>query len=232
MKIWYHSFLFLLVTLASLGVFTGCGGGGNDAIAATGPNTITFTFTWPATASGVVDLSTANSLKIVLHDEAGNIVGNGLIKRPANSESQASSLPLANLPTGRIFYTATAYSSANATGSPLATVTGAKTLTTATGTVTLGTGAVNHIMFNNRAINLSAHATYQLSVVAMTETHEILLLPTNVTYSYQSDNLEVASVSSQGLITGHASGTANIIASATIGGQTFETMNPAVVTVQ
>ncbi|HEX2951522.1 MAG TPA: Ig-like domain-containing protein [Armatimonadota bacterium] len=233
MKHWYRFLSVSVIALASLVFFAGCGGG--DAATASTGKSLTFTFTWPSTSDGVVDLSAANSLGIVLHNEAGNVVGNGRIKRPLPGEPQSSLLSIVNLPSGRIIYTVTAYNTDDATGTQVASATGAKTLdsTTTSGTIALGTGAVNHIMFNNRAITINRNATYQLTVVAMTETHQILLLPTDVVFTFQSDQPGIASVSDhQGLVTGSTVGVANITATATLGGQQFETMNPAVISVQ
>jgi hypothetical protein len=197
--------LFALVALLGAGVaallLAGCGGGGNNGLPgapATGRGVVRFTIQWPEPQASRLIPVAAQSIKIVGKASSGGrtVVEKVVPRPPAGQNTTTVNLP--NLPAGATIFTATAYPTADATGTPQAT--GSVTVTVVAGqtvnapTLTMGTTIVK-VQIDVPNVALTPGQSTQVTASALDAQNNVVLT-SGSTFAWQVQELSGVSVTS------------------------------------
>ena len=203
------TFLVPIAVAALSAILVGCGG--NQASGTRrSVGRLLFTVTWPAAPASragrprVIPLS-AQSLRVDVK-QGGTLFTSAVIVRPASTAS------FAEVPTGAMNVTATAYASADGTGTPLATATVASTIVesaTASVDVTMAS-TIDHLEVTPSPYAVAALQSGAINVVGKDAGGNIVLIDPSA-LSFSSSNTALATVTSGGVVTAGA-----VVGSATI----------------
>lgn len=196
----------LLPTLAALAAF-GCGGSGSSSSGATETvGNARISIVWPAPTRLVPDASNSITVSFL---RGASVVASQTVARP--DEGGASTLEFPSLPATNLTLRAQAFPNANGTGTAQASATKAVTIaanTMNTMAITMAS-TIETVSMTPTLVNLALNGT-QAIVASPTNANGATVLVSNANVTWTSSNTAVATVSSTGVVTGVAAGTATI----------------------
>ncbi|MBB6051158.1 Ig-like domain-containing protein [Armatimonas rosea] len=208
----------LLCTLPLLGVattLTGCGGASSLATVAAATGRATLSITWPE-ATRLIPTA-ANSITISFL-QGTTVVNTQTVARPANGSS--STLSFETLPLGSLTVVASAYPNTDGTG--VAQATASTTATIASGQTTAVSitmaSTISSLSLTPTSPSVVAGQTVALAASALDASGSLVLTSASK-LSWESSNPAVATVSSTGVVTGVAAGSATVTVTETESGK-------------
>lgn len=216
-----------LTGIAGLPLLSGCGGGSKSAgVGQTGRATLTITWPDRAADSRLIPVA-ANSITATFRQN-GQVVATQTVARP--SSGNQTTVIFSALPPGDLTFQATAYP--NADGSGVAQASAATGVTIVSGqdspvSVTMAS-TIDHLTVTPASPTVLVGATTALSVTPVDAGGNIVLTNAS-TISWVSLTPSIATVSSTGVVTGVAAGTAQIQVTETESGKSL-TVNVTVTT--
>lgn len=204
----------ILLTLITALCLSGCGGGSISNIAkATGRAVVTIV--WPDRSRLIPAAANSISIKI---NEGATTIAQKIVARPSSGNS--STVTFDSLPSGSYSAVATAFPNADGSGTAQATGTVPLTLTvgqTTAFTITMAS-TVDHIELSAAKNTVVSGGTLQVAVTAKDAAGSVVLLAPGK-LQWASSNTGSASVNGSGLVTGAATGNADISVSDTESGK-------------
>lgn len=204
-------------------VLFGCGGGNQSLklsqASDTSRGSATFTVTWPA--PGRLIPAASNSVNVVI-TQGQTVVGQHLLMRPSGSGPTSGTFNL--LPTGTLSATATAYPSVDGTGTAQASAVVPVAIQpnqTANISLTMES-TVSQIALSPVSPTIEAGQSVALQVTATNASGAVVLISTGK-LSWSTSNSTFATVDTLGVVTGVATGSANISVTETESGKSAAT---------
>lgn len=211
--------IVLLPLLLAAALLAGCGGGGSLLPAVPAPpagplapaaGAATFTVKWPDRAAsprlGSRLIPAASNSIVLIVKRGGTVIASQTLARPTVT------LTLPNLPVGTLTVSAAAYPSSNGTGAVQASASAPLVITSGQATsLTLSLAdTISSIRVTSASQSLPLGGTLALLATAYDLSGNVVLTGGSVTWT--SSNTSVASVSSAGLVSGLAVGSALLTA--------------------
>ena len=194
------------------GVLPGCGSASGTNITK-GAGQATLVITWPARSSKASRLIpvAANSITVNF-SQNGTVVSAQTVARPTTGNT--STVTFSNLPVGMLAMQAISYPNTDGTGVAQAAATTTVTIVESHNTAVSITMAstIDHLNITPSSPSVTVGSATQLSMTAVDASGNIVLTSTS-TLTWASQSTGVATVSSTGLVTGVAAGTAQITVS-------------------
>ena len=193
---------------------TGCGSG--SAPIADGTGRATLVIEWPETTRLVPVAASSITVSFSLD---GAVVAGQTVTRPTSGNT--STVTFDALPVGSLGVTASAYPNADGTGVAQATAATSATIVSGQTTAVSLTMAstISSLSVSPSGPSVAVGATSQLTMTALNAAGSAVLVSTS-SVTWSSLNTSVATVSSAGLVTGVAGGTATIQVTESESGQT------------
>lgn len=215
----------IVIAMAALAAFAvggfvieGCGGGGGSSSASSvSRGQATLTITWPTSDARLIPVA-SNSI-VVAFLNGTTVVSTQTVARP--SSGNTSTLAFTGLPTGMaLTMTATAYPTTTGTGTAQASA--SKSVTVAAGqanalAITMAS-TISSIVLSSTSPSVTVGSTTTLTATPEDSTGATVLVSSTLTYA--SSNAAVATISTAGVITGVAAGTATITVTESESGKT------------
>jgi len=213
------------IAMAALAAFAvasfaiqGCGGsGGSSSASSVSRGQATLTITWPASDSRLIPAA-SNSITVTFLNGT-TAVSTKTVARPTSGNT--STLAFTGLLTGTaLTMTATAYPTTTGTGTAQATASKSVTVTAGQANALAITMAstISSLVLSSTTPSVAVGSTMTLTATPEDSTGATVLVSS--TLSFASSNTAVATVSSAGVITGVAAGTATISVTESESGKT------------
>jgi hypothetical protein len=213
------------IAMAALAAFAvasfaiqGCGGsGGSSSANSVSRGQATLTITWPASDSRLIPAA-SNSITVTFLNGT-TAVSTKTVARPTSGNT--STLAFTGLPTGTaLTMTATAYPTTTGTGTAQATASKSVTVTAGQANALAITMAstISSLVLSSTTASVAVGSTTTLTATPEDSAGATVLVSS--TLSFASSNTGVATVSSAGVITGVAAGTATITVTESESGKT------------
>ncbi len=222
-----HAAMVAAVALAGTIVLAGCGGSSSSSSQSTRSQAVV-TITWPSSSSRLIPAA-CNSI-VVKFRNSSSTVATQTATRPTSGST--TTLTFDSLPVGTLTAQADAYPNSDGTGVVQASATTSVEIVSGQVTpVTLTMAStIDHLTISPTSPAVTAGATTTLSATAYDASGNVVLVASSA-ISWASGSEGVATVTSAGVVTGVAQGTASITVTDSESGVSASvtvTVNPAV----